>query len=246
MPIARGLIRHALPALALGAAMGCWLFGPPGMLLFGPGGGALAAILWLVARRAPRLATVAALLAAAAALHASSTLGWGAADAPDGTRYKVSPVGLSHVLTPHQPISRTIDCGWYGASRYEEPCAIAEGGTMPFAILRSVYPLVLSAALCCVIGAALSVTRRTRSAHYRSLAAGGAALTALTAVVLFAWSAGPALEPLRDLAVGTGGSLGTMQLTTAILLSVAAVSIPPHRLYVSLTVPDPLAAEPPR
>lgn len=54
--------------------------------------------------------------------------------------------------------------------------------------------------------------------RYQALPAAGAALAAITAVALFARYAGAALADRQGLSVGTGGSLGTMQLTLAVLL----------------------------
>jgi hypothetical protein len=111
-----------------------------------------------------------ALFLLAAAFHVASTLGWGGAEASDGTRYKASPVGLSHVLQPRTPVSPTIDC---------------------------------------------------------------AALAALSALVLFDVSIEKALAPLSGLAVSPGGTLGTMQLTAAILLCVATCTASPTRWVAS-------------
>ena len=55
----------------------------------------------------PRLSRpllVGLLLLAALGLETARPLGWGGADAADGTRYKVSPLGVSHVLRPRQPV----------------------------------------------------------------------------------------------------------------------------------------------
>jgi hypothetical protein len=61
---------------------------------------------------AGRVAVALVLLLASIALVSTLPLGWGAADAPDGTRFKVSPLGLSHVLRPHETISPTEECRW--------------------------------------------------------------------------------------------------------------------------------------
>jgi hypothetical protein len=135
-------------------------------------------------------------------------------------------VGLSHVLTPHQLTSRTVDCGWYAASGYVEPCAVASGGEAAFGRLRMVYPLVLLAVLMCVAGAVLSLRPawRLRGAHRRAACA--AAVLALLAVALFAGSVGAALAALQGVSMGTGGTLGTMQLSTAVLLCLAVCLSP--------------------
>lgn len=212
-----------------GAGLGWWMFAVRGAALFAAGGALAVAVLWLPGARVRRAVAAVALVLAAAALHSASTLGWAGADVPDGTRYKASPVGLSHVLTPHQPTSRTVDCGWYAASRYAAPCAVARGGEAAFRRLRAVYPLVLVAVVLCLAGAALSFPSARRVGAAQRLAAGGAALAALAAVLVFASSVGTALAALANLPVGVGGTLGTMQLAAAVLLCLAATLSPRPR-----------------
>ena len=213
------------PVALAGAVLGNWMFGLLGLMLFTVTGLSFAVVFRLVATRASRLAASGALLLAGAALQSASTLGWGAADAADGTRYKASPVGLSHVLTPHQPVSETIDCGWYAASGYPTPCNVAAGGQMAFFQLRTVYPLVMVAAICCLVGAMMSLPTVWRLQSYQALIAGSVAVATLLAVVLFATSFGSALEALNGLSVGTGGTLGTMQVTAAMLLCLTTSAI---------------------
>jgi hypothetical protein len=124
---------------------------------------------------------------------------------PGGSRFKASPVGLSHVLAPDRFESGTADCGWHAVSRYRTPCDI--GDASAFARLRAVYPITLLAAL-------LSV-------------AGAAGLAALMALGLFAGSVRPALAAIADLPVGVGGTLGTMQLVLALLLCLVIAIGPP-------------------
>lgn len=211
-----------------GAGLGWWMFGVRGLALFAAIGAGVAIAFRLLAAYAPGFAPALALVLAAAALHSSSTLGWGGADVPDGSRYKASPVGLSHVLTPHQPTSATVDCGWYAASGYAEPCAVASGGEAAFTRLRLVYPLVLLAALVCLMGAALSLRSGWRLLGLHRRPACAAAVVALLAVALFAGSVGDALAALQGVSMGTGGTLGTMQLSAAVLLCLA-VCLSPNR-----------------
>ena len=58
------------------------------------------------------------------------------------------------------------------------------------------------------------------------LAAGGAALIALVAVLVFAISVGKAVAPLAGLSMGVGGTLGTMQLAVAVLLCLTTCLAP--------------------
>ncbi len=234
---ARGTIAAAASVALAGACLGFWMFAFRGLLLFMSVGLGLVLVLATLAHLVPRSAAGVALLLAGLALYSASTLGWGAADAPDGTRYKVSPVGLSHVLAPHQPVSKTIDCGWYAISGYAASCTVAAEGEAAFRQLRAVYPLVIAATACCLLGAILSMA----SARYRRRVvvpfAAGAALTSVLAVILFASSFGTALHDLRGLRVGTGGTLGTMELAVAVLLCLTVALLPgesgPRRALLS-------------
>ncbi|MGH7586843.1 MAG: hypothetical protein ACREMH_11385 [Gemmatimonadales bacterium] len=203
------------PVLA-GAVPGWWLFGWRGTLLFS--GLALAAMLVYrsIARRRPGLGSGLALLGVAVLFQASSTLTWGGADVPDGTRYKASPVGLSLVLTPNRTVSETVDCGWHAVSGYATPCEVASAPA--FLRLRLVYPLVVLAALACGAGAGMSLQPRWCLHPVQRGVATGAALAALGAVPLFLESMGTALAPLQGLAVGVGGTLGMMQLVAGVVL----------------------------
>ncbi len=218
----------ALVILA-GAVLGYWMFHVRGAALFAAGGAAAVGLFRLAGSHAWRFAAAGALVLAALALRSASTLGWAGADVPDGTRYKASPVGLSHVLTPHRLTSRTVDCGWHEASGYTAPCQVASGGGAAFRQLTTVYPIVLLAVLLCVAGAVLSLRPGRRLRGAQRLAAGSAALAALLAVALFATSVERALAPLAGLSVGVGGTLGTMQLAAAVLLCLATCLSPRPR-----------------
>ncbi|HEU4828399.1 MAG TPA: hypothetical protein VFT04_04315 [Gemmatimonadales bacterium] len=213
--------RPALILMAAGAALGWWMFHHRGAALFALVGLAVAFGFQMLARHSSRLAVAIALAGSALALHSSSTLGWAGTDVPDGSRFKASPVGLSHVLTPDRLESETMDCGWYAASNYPTACDVAD--ERAFVRLRAVYPLILAAAGLSLAGAAAAALRSRRGATAGRLA-GGAGLIALGGLVLFALSVRPALAPIADLPVGVGGTLGTMQLSLALLLCFAAAA----------------------
>ncbi|HEX6644766.1 MAG TPA: hypothetical protein VF037_08810 [Gemmatimonadales bacterium] len=211
---------------AVGAALGWWMFALRGALLFGAVGVAVAVAVGYAGARSPRLAAGVALLTAAILLFDASTLGWGGTDAPDGSRYKASPVGLSHVLTPHAPASDTADCGWYGASGYAQDCAV--GDEVAFRRLQAVYPLVIVALVLGLAGAGLGLDRAPRARRMQRSLAAAVLLCAVGAVVLFAGSLRPALAALTELPVGVGGTLGTMEMSLAMLLALAAALEPGH------------------
>jgi len=208
----------------LGSILGFWLFGVPGAPMLGAIGFLAALLHALAAARLPGPAGAVTLVLAAAALGASSTPGWGAADLPDGSRINVSPVGLSHVLTPGTPASGTADCGWHPASGHAQPCAVIHGGGASFARLRIVFPLVIASALAALVGALFSLRPVWRGR--RRLAAGIASAGALAAPILFASGAPAALVPLAGHRFGMGGTLGTMLLSAGALLCVAVAASP--------------------
>ena len=123
----------------------------------------------------------------------------------------------AEVLTPDRLESATVDCGWYRASGYPAPCEIGDSGA--FAMLRTVYPLILLAALLSFGGAAFAMFRARRPRTMVRALAGGGGLAALAGLTLFAASVRPALAAIAELPVGVGGTLGTMQLALALLLS---------------------------
>lgn len=216
-----------LVVVGAGAALGWWMFHYRGAALFAGAGLAIAIGVAVAARHAPRLTCAVALFSAALALHSSTTLGWGGAEAADGSRFKASPVGLSHVLTPDRPESATIDCGWHGASGYSASCAVADPHA--FMRLRLVYPLILAAALLAAAGGALSLSRGALRNRAQRVLASTTMLATIGALVLFATSVQPALAAIADLPVGVGGTLGTTQLALASLLLLAVVLQPEAR-----------------
>jgi hypothetical protein len=190
-------------------------------------------IVRLVARFEPVAAVTLPLLLAAIALHSASTLAWGGADSPDGTRFKVSPIGMSHVLTPRQQVSSTVDCRWYHFTDAATPCARASGGVSAYYQLRAVYPMLWIAIALCVVGALQPYVARSRlPAAHRIVSAIAATVPAL-ALWLFARSVGDALAALEGLSAGTGGTLGTMQVTGAILFCSIVCFVAPSRISVA-------------
>ncbi len=209
-------------SMLAGAALGWWMFHYRGAALFAGIGLATVLAFRAFSHFSHRFAAALALASAALALHASATLGWGGTDVPDGSRFKASPVGLSHVLTPDRPESRTVDCGWYRASGYPAPCEIGDPGA--FARLRAVYPLLLVAALLSLGGAAFAMSRAQRARMMVPALAGAGGLAAFAGLALFAASVRPALAAIAELPVGVGGTLGTMELALALLLSLTVAT----------------------
>jgi hypothetical protein len=164
--------------------------------------------------RLRRLAFASLLVVAAAALHRSGGLSWGGADAPGGTRYKVSPDVLVHVLQPRQPVSPTRVCGWAGSPAIPA-CALAPGATTAVLGLRLVpWVLVLAIGLC-LAGVIPAFASGVGMSRVRTALPGAASGAALSAPFLFAATAPRALQPLAGLDFGVGGTLGTLLVAVA-------------------------------
>jgi hypothetical protein len=177
--------------------------------------------------RLSHLVIVGLLLLAALGLETARPLAWGGAEAADGTRYKVSPLGISHVLRPRQPVSPTRDCRWSPPDGDEALCAVGTGGEAAFRSLRFV-PHVLNVAIAlCLVTGVLVFARRPALAALRTLTAGAAVLAALGAPALFALAVPRALAVLQGLPFGVGGTRGTLQVAVvaAVLAGLAAASL---------------------
>ncbi len=173
----------------------------------------------------PRLTAAALLLLGAAGLMAARPLGWGGADAPDGTRFKASPVGLSHVLRPRQAVSATRDCTWSPPGGDAGLCAVAPGGEAAFRMLRMVPMVVAAAALCCLLGAVLLVVGKPASAGLVRAVLSAAVAMSLAAPLLFAMATPNALAALQGLEFGAGGTRGVLQLTVTAAVVAGIVGV---------------------
>lgn len=220
-------ISPAVIGIALvAAALGHVYFGMRGLTLWVPVAVIVTVALHLLHRHFPRATMTLALLAAAVVFGHASTLGWAGANAPDGTRYKASPIGLLHVREPRKPVSPVSECRWYLADAHIRPCAKAAGADDARRQLLAVFPLVCLSVLACVLGALAQWRRRSRAVEVDrgpGLLAAGSGLLALW---LFSRSVDVALPELVALNVGTGGSLGVMEMMFAILVCLAAGTAP--------------------
>ncbi len=223
----------AAPVALVAAGLGYWLFGPLGVALWVPLAVFATGTLYLLHRVSPVLAVAVPLLLAAAALYHSSTLTWGGADAPDGTRYKISPIGITHVLSPRQTVSPTVKCSWYFTGGDAGLCAMAPEAEGAYGQLLAIFPLLCAGVAVSLMGC-LGQCRQNwrRRFPHRIVACAAAGLPAL-ALWLFAHSPGRALAVLTDLESGIGGTLGTMEVTAAILLFLASAVATPARGWLS-------------
>jgi hypothetical protein len=168
----------------------------------------------------PTAISVTVLVVAAFAIRRASGLVWAAAWAPDGTRYKVSPRALLHVLRPRHTTSPVIICRWDGDATGVAACSIVAGEGIALSRLRRADPLLGLAFWLAVASAAAAVLSWLKSGHHylsQSLAitAGGAVFGA---VGLVAWNAPRALAALSDLDLGYGALGFTLICAAPILL----------------------------
>jgi hypothetical protein len=182
-----------------------------------------------IARRARNRLVVAAAAAlafciAAFMLHTSLTLGWGSAVAPDGTRFKISPIGLSHVLQPDQAVSPTRDCRWSPQSGEKELCKVRPGGESAYRQLRSVGLIVETGFWFCILAALLGFLRPGLPAA-RAVFSIGALVAAPVAMSLFAISVPEAIAALHELPFELSATRATMQLLLATQLAAIGTAL---------------------
>ncbi len=157
-------------------------------------------------------------------LSSSAPRGWAGADAPDGTRFKISLVGISHVLEPRTTVSPTRDCRWRPPSGDAELCRVRTGGETAWRRLRLLEPALWIAIGMCVIAAVMSaagVGPRGARIGVILLAAGIPAglMLAITPTVE------AALAALEGVEVGLAATLATMQAMLTMLLALLAAGL---------------------
>lgn len=145
-------------------------------------------------------------------------LTWGAADVGDGTRYKVSPTVLWHVLKPHQTESPTVECG-FGAvlGRAVPRCQFGPGANRAMQRLALVAALLLLASVCAISAALLMPLWEGRTVRaVVAVIPGGLVVIAL---VLFR----PAALDLMSAAGARNGGFGGVGWYLVLLTPVLAV-----------------------
>jgi hypothetical protein len=164
--------------------------------------------------------SVIVLVVAAFAIRRASGLVWAAAWAPDGTRYKVSPRALLHVLRPHQTTSPVVICRWHGDAVGVAACSVVAGEGIALGRLKLADPLLGLAFWLAVASAVAAVLPWVKPGHQylsQSLAI-TAAGAVFGAVGLVASNAPRALAALSDLALGYGALGFTLICAAPILL----------------------------
>lgn len=130
---------------------------------------------------------------------------WGEADAPDGTRYRVSLRKVSHVLEPAKPVSPHEDCDYLRGKGRVQLCAPAEYGDAPFSMLCSVFTLMLAALGLALASGAVTVVSPYRTQTIGAQLAGASFIAALLGTVLAQAAMPRALAVLEGLPMEFGG-----------------------------------------
>jgi hypothetical protein len=94
-------------------------------------------------------------------MQRSATIAWGSATAADGSRVRISPIGLSRVAVSSDATTGA-SCRWWPEGGDAALCATAAGGERAFANLRRAYPLLSVALWTAVVALFLQVLRIPR------------------------------------------------------------------------------------
>ncbi len=130
---------------------------------------------------------------------------WGEADAPDGTRYKVSLRNVSHVLEPKKPGSAHEDCDYLRGKGRVQLCAPAVEGDAPFSMLCSVFTLMAAALGLALLSGAVHVISPYRAKSFGAQLAGASFIAALFGTVVAQAAMPRALAVLEGVPMQFGG-----------------------------------------
>lgn len=130
---------------------------------------------------------------------------WGEADAPDGTRYRVSLRKVSHVLEPKSAASRHEDCDYIRGKGQLQLCAPAEEGDAPFSMLCSVFTLMASGLALALSAGAVNVVSPYRAKTFGAQLTGASFIAVLLATVVAQAAMPHALAAVDGLPMQLGG-----------------------------------------
>ena len=165
------------------------------------------------------------LIAAALAVDKSSTLGWGGCWAQDSTRYKISPVGISHVLNPRSYISATVDAKWIPESGAASLRAVIPGGEDSFNNLKLTYP-ILKISFWLLLVSVIILWLPIRKINYKIIFSATASLVSvavLLGILFFAANIKKSLAVVYNSDIAFGGTLGVMLISTVPFLCLLTV-----------------------
>ena len=170
-----------------------------------------------------RLAALLLLLTASLCSHQASTRGWGEGLGSDGTRYRLSPNGISHLTPDGSALAR---CRWFPLHGTDPLCQAAPGAESRYQRLTYAYPALQGGAwLSFLAMLVLTLAGPQASILIRSLAIFGT-LTAILGTLLVLGSAPSAVAVLMGLSFGFGGPGLVMGLIAPVAAATAALLIP--------------------
>lgn len=158
--------------------------------------------------------------ACAWAFYTGSGMAWASSDGPNGTRYKVSPTGVVHILRPLEPVSPQVSCWWFPRPGGEgSACSAFRRGSSAGTALWLVRPLFLLAALAALAAVAgLTIRSAGRTSDQAPRAAWIASALASTAgVTLFMTQVDRALPAMPQPVDLDYGGIGFRLVILAIL-----------------------------
>jgi hypothetical protein len=115
-----------------------------------------------------RALSAVAIVCVAVAVQRAATSGWARAATADGTRYTLSPVGLSRAGVPGVSASAAY-CRWWPMDGDRTLCAVGAGGAAAHERLRLAYPLLFVGLWTAVLSLVLQVIRIPASAARQSV-----------------------------------------------------------------------------
>lgn len=176
-----------------------------------------------------------ALFLSALAVQRASTTPWGEGAAADGTHLLLSPIGLSHVVRPQDPIAPTVECRWWPRIGDASLCAPAAGGDRAYERLRLAYPALL-VALWLAVGALLLQALRIPRAPAAHVALSAATFALVMSALVIVTRSGPdALAALQGVKLRFD-SLGFVLAAGAAMLTAASAFLAAER---GSAPPDP-------
>ena len=170
-----------------------------------------------------RLAALLLLLTAALCGHQASTRGWGEGLGSDGTRFRLSPNGISHRAADGSALA---SCRWFPLHGTDPLCQAAPGAESRFQRLTYAYPALQGGAwLSFLAMLILTLAGPQASTLIRSLTVLGTLATILGTLLVFG-GAPSAVAALAGLRFGFGGPGLIMGLGAAVAAAAAVFLIP--------------------
>ena len=180
-----------------------------------------------------RICSAIAMFLTALALQWAATAPWIEGRAADGTRFRVSPIGIAHVVSPDSPNVPTVDCRWWPRVGTPSLCAVVAGSEKAYARLRLAYPCLQGALWLAIIALMLQALRIPRSAPPHVMLATALLVLIIAAGAIMVMAPPTALEVLqrvslqyRSLGFLLGSSAAALTLASVLLLAERSPTLP--------------------